>query len=326
MSTMTVTIGRFRIFVIATMVALAGCEPAGDVKVVDLDERVDDTQLAQTGSRSYANGAYRFGFDLRASPQEDARQLLPFLKYLEQATGYRFRLVFTPKGKSVASMLGQNVVQFAVTGAVSYIRAKEKYNVVSVARGLNAAGLAKYKSLIVVAPDSPIKDVAGLRDRRFAFGAADSTQGHLLPRVILAKHNLDLQDLAEYSYTGSHRNCAEAVVSREADACGMQDNLAREYAKQGQVRILYESELYPSSGIAANGDVPPKVIAKIKQALLDFDPQGTHKDGLYNWHKTEMPKGFTTSTEADYDELKQWIAKLHFGSWGASYADLPSTP
>ncbi len=70
-----------------------------------------------------------------------------------------------------------------------------------------------------------------------------------------------------------------------------------ELAKKGLVRILHTSRYYPSSGIAANKDVQKEVLAKVKQALIDFQPKGHDADGLYNWNKTEMPYGFVEAAD-----------------------------
>ncbi len=70
------------------------------------------------------------------------------------------------------------------------------------------------------------------------------------------------------------------------------------------------SRYYPSSGMAANKDVPPTALKKVKRALLDFDPLGRDKEGLYNWQKTEMPNGFKAGGAADYAVLRDWMVRL----------------
>lgn len=290
---------------------ISGCGSGGDKTALDLNERVKDIESAAGAEKGSKGNRFRFGFDLRASPQEDARQYLPFLHYLEHATGYSFELQFTPKGTSIADELGTGRVQFAAIGATSYIKSKERYGAVAVARGLNSKNQAEYQSIIVVSPDSAIKSIEALRGKRFAFGSIDSTQGHLIPRIMLGAKDIGLEDLADYTYTGSHRECVNAVVAGKADACGMQDTMAREMASQGLVRILATSAYYPSSGIAANKDVPQEVIKRVRQALLDFKPQGRDMAGLYAWNKTEMPRGFSGAAEEDYTELRRWL--LRFG-------------
>jgi phosphonate transport system substrate-binding protein len=292
----------------ALVVALTGCE-SREVERIDLRERIDDAELAGMAPKRDSN-ILRFGFDLRASPGEDARQCLPFLKYLEKETGLRFELRFTPKNGAVVDHLGEGLLEFAAVGSVTYIAAHAEYGVIPVAHGLNAEGRAEYQSVIAVAPDSPIQKIDELRGKRFAFGGLTSTQGHLIPRIILAEHGMRLDDLAGYEYTGSHRNCASAVAAGRFDAGGMQGTMGREMAERGLIRILFTSKFHPSSGIAANKDVSPEAIEKVKRALLDFQPRGKDAEGLYHWDRTDMPNGFTEARDEDYAALREWSIKF----------------
>ena len=307
-------LGKYRLPVICllSLFMVAGCDSSDETTVVHLNEPAGDIKSTPPGKPDSAKNKYQFGFDLRNSPQEDAAQYLPFLSYLEQETGYKFKLRFTSKNKSSEDDLGQGITQFAAVGATASIHATERYGAIPLVRGINSIGKAKYRSMIVVAPDSKLNNVEELRGKRFAFGSDNSTQGHLIPRIILLNKGIMLQDLGSYSYTGSHRNCANAVVSRKADACGMQDTLAVAMEEQGVLRILYTSDYYPSSGTVGNKDVPPQVREKVRQALLNFDPKGRHKESLYHWDRTEMPNGFVATNEKDYQPLKEWMTKLGF--------------
>lgn len=290
------------------IVSLMACD-SREVKEVDLNERIDDAELARM-TPNHNGDILRFGFDLRNSPEEDARQYLPFLKYLEQATGLRFKLRFTPQGHAIADDLGAGKIQFAAIGAGSYIQAHARYGVTVLVRGLNAEGRSRYQSVIVVAPDSSLRKIGESRGKRFAFGSVTSTQGHLIPRLILYEHGISLDDLAGYEYTGSHRNCANAVAAGRFEVCGMQDLLGRQLAGESLVRIIHTSQFYPSSGIVANRDVPPDVMEKVKRALLDFKPTGAHAEGLYHWGRTEMANGFTEAHHEDYAKLHEWSIKF----------------
>lgn len=293
---------------VTLILSLTGCD-SRDIEKVDLSERVDDTELARMTPKRDSD-VLRFGFDLRASPDEDARQYLPLLKYLEKETGFRFDLRFTPAHNLIADDLGKGVIQFAAIGADTYIAAHEKYGAIAVVRGLNVEGRAEYQSVIVVAPDSPLQKIEELRGKRFAFGSTTSTQGHLIPLIILTEHGISLDDLAGYEFTGSHRNCANAVASGQFDVGGMQDTMGRHMAKEGLIRIIHTSKFYPSSGIAANKDMPSEVVEKVKQALLRFKPKGKDSEGLYRWDRTEMPNGFVEANDADYADLREWSVKL----------------
>ena len=281
-----------------------------DAEKVVFDRRLSEKELAEKRPVVADEKVLHFGFDIRSSLKEDAKQYLPFLKYLEKATGYQFKIRFTPKDGSIVDALGKGLIHFAAIGATSYIQAADKYDVKPLVRGVNKEGKAEYRSYLVVRPDSSIISLDDLHGARLAFGSQTSTQGYLIPRIILRKHQLQLQDLKSYIFSGSHQRCAEAVISRKVDVCGMQDSMAEHLARTNQVRILFRSAYYPSSGIVASKSVPQAIRNKVKQALLDFRPTGEHSAGLYNWDRTEMPRGFVEARDTDYTLLREWMNKL----------------
>lgn len=253
-----------------------------------------------------------FGFDLRSSPQEDIKQYRPFLDYLEKETGLRFKLHFNSKGDAAYKELASDHVQFAAIGAMGFLLAESHAKIKPIVRGLNNEKKAAYQSVFITAPKSSIRKIHDIKGKKVAFGSESSTQGHLIPRIVLEKNAIALNDLALYTYTGSHQRCAEAVIAKKADVCGMQDQLAKKLAKEGLVKIIHHSEYYPSSGIIVNEYVSKDIVAKVTQALLNFNPEGKDRSNLYHWDRTEMAKGFILAKEKDYDELKKWAIKFGF--------------
>ena len=307
-----IRISSFVLLFASLLCFLTSCDSESNAPVVDLNNRISDKELLiqiQNQKKNQKQILY-FGFDLRSSPQEDSRQYQPFLRYLEKTTGYKFELRFTPQNSSIIDELGTGKVHFAALGAVSYIQGHERYGIRSLVRGLNLQGKAKYQSMIVVNPNSSVNTINNLKNKRLAFGNINSTQGHLIPRISLQENGIELSDLKSYKYTGSHQNCADLVLSYKFDACGMQDTMAKEMEKQGLLKVLHTSRYYPSSGIAANQDLPLEMVSKVKMALIAFDPQGVNKSNLYHWSQTEMPNGFISADKKDYLDMTKWLIKF----------------
>ena len=262
------------------------------------------------------NQPFLFGFGHRLEIAEEARIYTPFLKYLTEKTGYRFAPRFIQKSESMSELIGKGHVQFIALGSVEYVHANEKYGIIPLVRGLNSQNKAAYQAAIITQPDSNIKSVKDIRGKTFAFGSSESTQGHLIPRIMLLKFGITLEDLKNHTYAGSHSNAGQAVFSRQYDAGGLQDTLAKNLEKKGLVRIVAMSDFYPSSGIAANKNVKPEIAEVVKKALLEFEPLGKDKGNLYHWEKTEMPNGFVKVSESDYDAIRD--AMLKTGLWEKS--------
>ena len=250
------------------------------------------------------------GFDRRLEPKEDVRMYAPLLTYLENATGRAFRLHVTPRDGNVVDEIGAGQVDFAIVGTLSYLQARERWGARALVRGLNAEGEPTYRAAIVARPDTPVQSLADLRDCSFVFGAPNSTQGNLIPRMMLAEEGIALTDLRGYEYTRSHAATASAVVNGRYDAGGMQDTLALTLQSRGLVRIVALSPPYPSSGVMVSPQVPEDVADLVRKALLDFDPMGRGAPSLYHWDRSEMPRGFAPAQDEDYAVLRQWAASF----------------
>ncbi len=278
-------------FLIISGLLLTGCSstigPQIDLSSASNPNIVDTSPVTR-------DNTYYLGFDRRLEIKEDVRMYVPLLRYLERETGYKFKLHITPKNASVADELGSGQVHFAAIGTVSFLQAYQKYKVLPIVRGVGDDD-GYYRAVVIVRPDSEIKSLKDIKGRSFAFGAPNSTQGHLIPRIMLANAGINLADLKSFGYMGSHSETANAVMSGQFEVGGIQDSLGKALAGRGLVRIIGESNLYPRSGIVAAPGVPPEVVDAVRKALLRFDPVGKDKEGLYNWHLSEMPKGFAES-------------------------------
>lgn len=292
------------LFIIA-LIFISGC--GNDQKEIKID--LSKTQTGDIQFPQEDTDVVYFGFDLRLSPKEDVRIYTPFLQYLSEETGRTFKIHFSSEYDTTQDNLGKGNTQFAALGALSYLKAYDEYGVVCLVRGLNAECRDKYRAAIVTPPDSDINQIKDLGGKKFAFGSLYSTQGHLIPRKMLEDADINLSDLGQHIYTGSHKNCAKAVLTGECDAGGIQDTLAISLENEGKLRIIAFSDYYPSSGISVNKDIDPVFREAVKNALLSFDPKGEHSAILADWDKTEMPCGFVETEDKDYDKLRELAIK-----------------
>lgn len=284
----------------------SGCQATAPVKI-DLKKTVSARQLQEMVTTK--NDYYYVGFDWRLEPSEDVKMYIPLLNYLDQQTAYKFRLRVFPKDVDIAREMGAGQVQFSIIGPLSLLRA-EKYGVKSLVIGITENGTSKYRTMIVTQLGSPIKTIRDLRGRTLAFGARTSTQGYLVPRIMLAQAKLNLGDLASFESFQSYADAANALLSGRFDAAALQDTLAEKLASQGLVKIIATSDYYPAGGIAVGPGINPAAVAVVKKALLQFDPQGKDRKGLYQWDNSEMPKGFGPIEGDPYAVYRPWVKEF----------------
>ncbi len=297
-------ISPYKHFFLITLLLLifvgTGCEKKETPKKVSLFKRAD---TASAEKHPQPNTLW-FGFDLRLGPKEEVQIYTPFLRYLEKATGKRFRIRFTKNYEDTIDNLGKGMTHFAAVGTLSYVIGSNKYGTEYLVSGVNKEGDPRYHSIIFTRPDSNIEEMSDLRSRCFAFGSKMSTQGHLIPRQMLDDAGIELDDLEKHIYTGSHMNAVKAVLNGECDAGGIQDVLAGRLASEKQIKIIKISTPYPSSLIAYNSSLDPDTVEAVKTALLAFEPEGKHEQLLFDWDKTEMPLGFTVLNEFEINKVK----------------------
>lgn len=299
---------KVRLIVFSTILLLLptmGCSNLTKEKVIPLTTKDQNPVFAKM---EVTLPVYTFSYDRRMDPAEDVKMYAPFLKYLERTTGYNFKLRPMASNQNLIEELGTGRVDIAAIGTLSYLQAHQKYGVRAVARGITEQGKAEYRALIITSANSKLQSLSDLRGKTFTFGSDTSTQGYLIPLIMLTEAGVKLTDLAGYTFAGSHFDTANAVISGRYAAGGIQDTLGRELANKGLVRILAESEEFPSSTISVSPSLPSDVVKKVQEALLKFAPED--KDMLYHWEQTEMPLGFVSTDDKDFEKARIWAVRL----------------
>ncbi len=206
--------GSLLILTVSVLFLLPGCTKKETPKKVSLYNKTGE--LSTKAEQPQPNTLW-FGFDLRLGPKEEVQIYSPFLRYLEKATGSRFRIKFTEKYEDTVENLGKGITHFAALGTLSYVIGAEKYGIKYLVSGVNKEGDPTFQSAIFTRPDIGIENIEDLEGRCFAFGAKISTEGHLIPRKMLEEERITLDKLSSYLYTGSHMNAVKSVLNGECD-------------------------------------------------------------------------------------------------------------
>lgn len=303
-------------FAIGLAVCLAGIvfvgvclwkdNPDTSLVQVDLGERLEDPRRVVDDD----GDEIVFGFDRRLELKEDIKMYSSLIDYLREETGYEFELHVTPSDSRIVDELGNGKVDIAAVGTLGYLQANELYDADILARGLNDSGDDTYRAAIITLPDSPIDHLTDLIGKSFAFGDNASTQGNLIPSLMLSGEGISLGDLGNYQHFSSHSEVADAVLRGDFDAGSIQDTLASYLESKGLIKVLAISDKYPRSGIVVSSSMAEETekMQAIRDALLDFDPKGKNSKGIYRWDMTEMPGGFTSADSADYEDVRRMAA------------------
>ena len=145
----------------------------------------------------------------------------------------------------------------------------------------NAEGEVGYTMQIVTGAKSPVKELGDLAGRSVIFVRPTSNSGFKAAFVLMQSEAglLPEQDY-EWTFSLSHEDSIRAAIDGEADAAPIASDILVKMIDRGDVseddfRIVYESEAFPPAVIGCAYNLPPDMIAKIRDAMTGFDWSGT---------------------------------------------------
>jgi phosphonate transport system substrate-binding protein len=203
--------------------------------------------------------------------------------------------------------MGETPIAFC--GPVPYLKAKEKFNVTPILRALTKDGDSYYRGIIITREDSPIRNLADLKKKSFAFAQEWSTAGHILPRYHLLNSGIRLEDFKQYAFLRSHDYVIESVLTGEFDAGAVKDIVANKYKKQG-LRYVYITDPIPTWSVIVRAGAAEEMIRSVKAALLQLNPKDPETRKMMAKWDEEIQYGFIETSPSDYDAIYKILKEV----------------
>jgi phosphonate transport system substrate-binding protein len=243
----------------------------------------------------------------------------PLVDYLSATTGDTWELLITPSYEKTIEVLCTRKVDLAYLGPYTYLRAHDACDVHPLVR-LNTDGKATYRSLVLVKSNSPVRTLADLAGKRFAFGSPMSTSSHLVPRALLEEAGLRAG--VDYSclYLMHHDGAVRAVLLGEADACGVRDIVGDKYTPQ-PLRVLARSGEIPNFPLVLAPGSPAELHDALLRVLVDQPQRQPELAERIARFDEELAGGFLPCSEADYLPIRTLAIRI----FGPRALTLPTT-
>ena len=204
-----------------------------------------------------------------------------FVEHLAATTGRRVEhRVFTDRTKQLRALRnGQLHVTGLNTGGVPI--AVNAAGFVPVVTPGTQGRATSYKMLVIVPANSPIQRVADLAGKQIAFTTPSSNSGYKAPLVIL-ESDFDLRVERDYYIINSFSHAASiaGVASGQYAAAVTASDLLQRAIEQGDisegaVRVIYESEPFPTAALGFAYNLAPDIQRAVTEAFETFDFAGT---------------------------------------------------
>jgi len=177
-----------------------------------------------------------------ASPDQIAAKQ-PLIDMIAKATGRNVKLFVTTSYAATVEAIGNDGVDIAYLGGLTYVKAREKYGVKPL---VQRSEDKQYHSLFITG-NLAINALGDLKGKTFAFGDINSTSGHLIPAKELYEAGIDPNKDLKASFTGNHPATAQAVASGQADAGAIDEGIYRKLIADktldpAKARVFYTSK------------------------------------------------------------------------------------
>ena len=243
----------------------------------------------------------RFGSVAMDIPAVMHKRLTPLTDYLSKQLKRPVELILSPNMAGAIANVAEGKVDLAYLTPVAYIRAHEKGNSRLIAKTVTNKK-ASFQLMIVVRKDSPIKTVADLESKTFAFG----DKAALLQRAVVVGAGMPLDKLGNYKFLGHYDNIVRAVLNRDFEAGILKDTKAFKWKSKG-IRILHSSADLPPYNIAASNKVDEKTYMQLQKAFLDLDVKNSaHRSVIKALAKKY--DGFAPTSDDEYDVIRKLTA------------------
>ena len=205
-----------------------------------------------------------------------------------------YQKAFQPLTDALAQCTNKKVVYFPANSPTALVEAMRSgrlhiadFGTGSVGFGVNLAGavpivafadakgIAGYHLAGIVRADSPFKVLADLKGKRVAHTSPSSNSGNLAPRVFFPENGLVPDQDYKPLMSGGHDKSILGVIRGDYDMAPVASDIldrmiTRGDVKAADIRVIYESKVFPTSQFSRSHDLKPELAEAIRKCFLDF--------------------------------------------------------
>lgn len=228
------------------------------------------------------------------------KRLSPLTDYLSKSINRPVSLKLSPNMPAAIKDTIDGTVDLTYLTPVAYLDAHANGNARLIVKTITQ-GQGAFKLMIVVKENSPIKSIADLAGKSFAFG----DKAALLQRAVVIEAGMPLEKFNDYKFIGHYDNIVRAVLNGDFDAGIVKDTMAYKWQSQG-IRILYSSADLPPYNISASKNVDDILLEKLRKAFLALDKNNPGHLAVIK-AIDENYDGFAPTSDAEYDIIRKLI-------------------
>jgi len=296
------------LILLAAAILITACNQEEATRRVDLSERKQIRTRQELDSLTYAclpQYSHRVSFSRHHR----------LVEYIFEKTGLPIRQIFPDSFEAHVRMVEEGKIDISFSNPLVYTRIAARYQARAFARIVEKNGSPTFRGQIICRADNKaIQNIQDCRNKRWMAVAPTSAAGYLFALDHFLKHGISKKDFRSIAFApgpgGKQEKVVQAVYLGEADIGSIREgtlDLVRDRVEPSAIRVLANTQRYPSWVYAARKGLDPDVVEAISQALLDLDPnQPKHREMLESAHF----QGIIPATDADFDPIRRLIDQV----------------
>lgn len=263
----------------------------------------------------------KIGYMICNSEQETMDRFSPLTRYLTDKTG----ITFEPVPVDTADFEGRfKKGEFALThgNSLLYVILRENHGLTLLASEKRGRFGSRTGGAIIARKDSGMTRLADIKGKRMVFGPMLAPTGYLAEYDLMLRSGINPEnDLAYYAIPpGSfkHEKLIYAVLYGQFDVAAAPMLDLELMVKEGKITaddfvILAETPVIPYCTFGAAKDTDPKIVAKVRQALLELTPETTVEVAgeRVKVLKAAWIDGFEELQDSDYNPIREMAKRVN---------------
>ena len=204
-----------------------------------------------------------------------------FIDHLEETTGKK--VMFFPVQSNAAQIEAMRSGRLHVAGfnTGSNPLAVSCAGLVPFAMMASEDGSFGYEMEIIVPAASSITSPSDIKGKTLAFTSPTSNSGNKAPSALLKSEFGLIKDVDfKTTFSGKHDNSVLGIANNDYEVAAVANSvlnrmIKRDVIKAEQIRTIYKSQTFPTTGYGHAHNLDPQLTAKIKQAFFTFEWEGS---------------------------------------------------
>ncbi|MFW6080511.1 MAG: phosphate/phosphite/phosphonate ABC transporter substrate-binding protein [Desulfosalsimonas sp.] len=286
----------------------AGCDQQEPARKIDLSQRTQISPRKEIDSLTYAclpQYSHRVSFS--------RHHLL--IEYIHEKTGLSIRQVFPDTFEEHVQMVGAGEIDFSFSNPLVYARIADLHQAKAFARIVEKNGTAGFRGQIICRADNKaIKNLEDCKNKRWMAVDPSSAAGYLFAVDHFLRHGISANDFKEISFArgpaGKQEKVVQAVYLGQSDIGSIREGtleLMEDRIDPAAIRVLDTTRKFPSWVYAAAKDLDQDLIKKVKQALVELDPDKPEHRRILEQARF---KKIIPARDSDFDPIRSLKSKI----------------